>query len=79
MLCRTGIEHDYGQRLGEYLGIYSDAIPTLVLSHFTGDDLNKYYFDKEVNAENLIKFVSDYKEGKLVKTLLSEPVPEESE
>lgn len=79
MLCKTGIDTEIGERLGEYLGLTADKLPMIMISHFTGDDLDKYYFNQDVTAENVEKFVQDFKDKKLVKTLLSEDVPADSE
>lgn len=69
-----------GSKFGEFLGLKASDMPKLLVVDFKGDDFLKFFSDYEnINTESIIKFVDDYKAGKLKPYFLSEELPEEND
>jgi len=67
----TDIQEGLEQRLAEYVGITATELPTVRI-HDTREDLKKYNLEEEATKENIMKFVKDWLDGKLVPKMKSE-------
>jgi len=66
------------QKLADYVGANTAKAPAIMLVE-TGSELFKYRFDADVTANNLNKFIDDWKAGKLEKYMKSEEIPEKND
>lgn len=77
----SDVEDGIQGRLGEFVGVTSDMLPTIRVLD-PADGMKKFSYDgaiNEVSVEKLQKFIEDFKAGNLVPFLKSEPVPETQE
>ncbi len=69
----TDLKDELEQRLAEYIGITDKELPSVRI-HDTRQDLKKFNMDGEITRENVLQFVKDWLDGKLVAKLKSEDV-----
>lgn len=77
----SGVEDGIQGRLGEFVGVTSDMLPTIRILD-PADGMKKFSYDGAINDLNqaaVQKFIDDFKAGNLVPFLKSEPVPETQE
>ncbi len=73
MFVVVDVDEDDNRRVVEFLGVESDGdkFPTMRIIQMKEDDIVKYRSQgTEVNEESIKKFVDDYKEGKVSKSVL---------
>lgn len=66
------------KEFAEYFGVEGEKTEIVGMKAHEEGDLDKYIFKGELNAEDLTTWVQDLIDGKLVKTLKSEDIPEEN-
>lgn len=77
----SGVEDGIQKRLAELVGVTSDMLPTIRILD-TANGMQKYSYDGDINdlSKATVKnFIDDFKAGKLVPFLKSQPVPETQE
>ena len=76
VLIMTDIKEGIASRLADYVGINKKNLPLISILD-TRKDFKKYNMkkEKEINTENIIKFINDWEENKLKRTLKSEKEP----
>jgi protein disulfide-isomerase A1 len=73
----SDIKDELEDRLAEYFGITEKDLPHLrIVNVINEEEIKNYTFDKDLNQDNLEKFLQDFLNNILVPTLKSEPVPE---
>jgi len=70
----NGVTGNFEKKLAEYIGVVESELPTIRLADTKGD-LKKYKMEGSVTKENILKFIQDWDNGKLILTLKSEPIP----
>jgi protein disulfide-isomerase A1 len=70
----TGITEGLETRLAEYIGVTAADLPSVRIAD-TRSDLKKFNMSGAITAENILKFVDDWKNKKLSSSLKSEEVP----
>ena len=78
LFVTSGVTDGIQSRLGEFLGVTKDQLPTLRLIS-PSNAMAKYQWEGDISAlstDSVRAFVSDFKDGKLKPHLKSEPVPE---
>lgn len=82
MYATSGITEGIQQRLAEFVGVESGDLPRLMIIGFSGDGLNKYVYEGDINAltdDDVSKFITKFENKELTKYLKSEEVPETQE
>ena len=67
----TDIQDDLEKRLAEYIGVTNADLPTVRI-HDTREDLKKYNMEGPLTKENVLTFVKEWLDGKLVPKVKSE-------
>jgi protein disulfide-isomerase A1 len=67
----TDIQDGLEQRLAEYIGVTNAELPTVRI-HDTREDLRKFNLEGPLTKENVLNFVKDWLNGKLVPKVKSE-------
>jgi len=67
----TDIQEGLQQRLGEFTGVSNSDLPTVRI-HDTREEIKKYILEGVITKENILKFVQDWLDGKLIAHLKSE-------
>jgi protein disulfide-isomerase A1 len=78
LFSTSGVSSGIQERLGEFLGVTKDDMPTMRIVE-PGADLKKYVFEGDVNAldaDAVAKFVDGFKAGSLNPHRKSEAIPE---
>ena len=70
----TGIKGGMAERLAEFIGIKDSDLPSVRIADTTVD-FKKYNMEGEINEENILKFIQDWKDKKLTPSLKSEDEP----
>ena len=66
------------KRISDYIGVTDKDLPCVKIIHSYEYRVRKYTLKKEINEENILKFVEDYNEGNLIPELKSEEIPKEN-
>lgn len=74
VFCKSEIKDGLGSRLAEYVGVKESNQDTIVAIKFNGGNLLKYKI-QFTDEEAIVKFIEDFKEGKLKEFLKSEDIP----
>jgi protein disulfide-isomerase A1 len=77
----SDVEEGIQGRLGEFVGVTSDMLPTIRVLD-PADGMKKFSYDgklAELTVEKIEAFVNDFKAGNLAPFLKSEPIPETQE
>jgi|JI9StandDraft_2_1071091.scaffolds.fasta_scaffold96281_1 protein disulfide-isomerase A1 len=77
-VIKTGITEGLETRLAEYIGVTAADLPSVRIAD-TRTDLKKYNMPGAISAENILKFVNDWKNKKLSASLKTEEVPAKQE
>jgi len=78
----SGVTEGIQEQLGEFIGVTSEDLPTIRIMEPTEDNVRKFKYEGEVEkvtVEDIKKFVSDFKDGKLTPFMKSEAVPESND
>jgi len=81
LFVTSGVNDGIQARLGEFLGVTDENMPTLRLIN-PQETMLKYTWEGEMSdltVDNIKEWVTEFKEGKLVAKLKSEPIPEPSD
>jgi protein disulfide-isomerase A1 len=73
-VIETDIKKGYETNLAEYIGVSAKDLPTVRIHDTTGE-LKKYNMAGEINKENIVQFVNDWKNKKLKVSLKTEDIP----
>ena len=82
LFAKSGIKKGIQQRLGEFAGVTDADMPRYMIVAPSANGIDKYVFEGEAasaKAGDLMKFVDNYRQGKLKKFLKSEEPPAEQE
>jgi len=66
------------KRISDYIGVNDTDLPCVKIIHSYDFRVRKYSLKKEINEENIINFVSEFKKGNLIPELKSEEEPKEN-
>jgi len=75
--AKTDIQESWGQRAANFLGIEECPKPILIIVMKKGE-FYTYRYEGELTADNIKKFIEQYKEGKVKRYLKSEEEPKEN-
>lgn len=75
----TQLTQGLGGKLVKFAGVSADDVPSVWIIHPTAGQkaMKKYKMEKPITAKNIREFVAEFKEGKLVTIMKSEPIPTE--
>jgi len=79
LFVTSGVTEGIQSRLGEFIGVGKDDLPSLRIIN-PGDTMLKYTWEgdaKNMSADDVKSFVSDFKAGKLQPSLKSDPIPDQ--
>ena len=71
----TGITEELEERLAEYIGVTEKDLPVIKIHQVGENDVKKFTLNAEHTAENIKKFIDDFKAGKLQPEFKSEEIP----
>ena len=74
VVVMTDIKEGIASRLAEYCGIKEKDLPVLTILD-TRNEFKKYKLKGEISYDNVIKFIKDWEENKLKRSLKSEKEP----
>lgn len=79
LFVTSGVSEGIQSRLGEFIGVGPDDMPTMRIIHPT-ETMLKYNWEgdaKNLSVADVKSFVSDFKNGKLQPHMKSDPIPEQ--
>lgn len=71
----TGITEELEERLAEYIGVTEQDLPVIKIHQVGENDVKKFTLTGEQTAENIKRFIEDFKAGKLQPEFKSEEIP----
>ncbi len=78
LFVATQVAEEFGQRLGEFLGVEPDTQPVFLFMDFAEDNIVKFRHDGEASFEGLSDFVQGVLKGDIAPHRKSQEVPQES-
>merc|ERR1719498_2344731 len=78
----SGVTDGIQEQLAEFIGVTADDLPTIRIIEPTEDNVRKFMYEGDVAAiaaDDVKKFVNDFKAGSLTPHLKSDPIPDSND